>query len=122
MIHCFTGTSEELRYYLAKGYYIGFTGYICKSHGENLRGVLQEYRDSSRRELLLDRLVIETDSPYMGFPNCRQFCPSKKKQQSPNDPSSLILVAERIAECLNLTPENVAELTTRNAKTFLRID
>ena len=61
----------------------------------------------------LDRLLIETDSPYLAP------IPFRGKE---NFPRYVYYVAERIGQELNLRPEEVAEITTRNAKKFFGID
>ena len=87
----------------------------------------------------LDKLMMETDAPYMGFTNCRQLyiehnkefvdsLNSKKRkrlQQSiyPNVPSSLVAVFDHVVKCLqendsSITRDQVAKQTTDNAKLF----
>ncbi len=113
VVHCFTGTSDELDTYLKMGFYIGVTGYICKQkHGQHLRSILPR--------IPLDRLLIETDAPYMGFPKCRKGHSNPKKQY-PNVPTSLAMVVETIAKCLQLPMAQVANKTTLNARRFLRL-
>ena len=59
-IHCFTGSEANLRDYVARGYYIGLTGFVCMGkRGEALRAAL------AKGILPADRLLIETDAPYM---------------------------------------------------------
>ncbi|CAK4801530.1 unnamed protein product [Aphanomyces euteiches] len=114
-VHCFTGTADEAKVYLEMGFYIGITGFICKPHGAALQSMLKE------GVVPLDRLVVETDAPYMGFPNCRAFESKAAKRQFPNVPTSLPLVVEVIASCLNMSPVDVALATTHNARRFLRL-
>ena len=60
VIHCFTGTLEEAKAYIERGFYIGFTGTICKKErGAHLRKILPH--------LPLEKLMVETDAPWMGF-------------------------------------------------------
>ncbi|KAJ0405691.1 hypothetical protein P43SY_007332 [Pythium insidiosum] len=114
VVHCFTGTEDELREYVRRDFYIGVTGYICKKD-----------RGAALREMLhlvpLHRLVIETDAPYMGFPKCRSNESSDRKKQSPNVPSALPLICTVVAEAVNKTPREVAQLTRANARRFLRM-
>ncbi|KAJ8972314.1 hypothetical protein NQ314_000229, partial [Rhamnusium bicolor] len=65
LIHCFTGSSEHALAYLDKGFYIGLTGYLCKDKSDT--GVRKLLEDGS---IPLDRLVVETDAPFM-YPNTR---------------------------------------------------
>ncbi|KAF0685813.1 Aste57867_22335 [Aphanomyces stellatus] len=114
-VHCFTGTADEAKVYLSMGFYIGITGFVCKPHGADLQTMLKD------GTLPLDRLVVETDAPYMGFPNCRAFESTAAKRQYPNVPTSLPKVVQVIADCLGLPPADVARATTRNARRFLRL-
>lgn len=68
IVHCFTGTVEECRAYAARGYHFSVSGYILKA-GDGPDAVRACLRDGT---MPLDRLMIETDAPYMGFANCRE--------------------------------------------------
>jgi len=60
VIHCFTGTQEQIKTYLAKGFYIGITGYVCKEkHGKHLRDAIKN------GVLPLDRIVLQSNAPFM---------------------------------------------------------
>jgi TatD DNase family protein len=118
VVHCFTGTERELDEYVRQGFYIGVTGFLCKRmHGAALREMV--------KRVPLDRLVVETDAPYMGFPGCRALEPGdarkNKKQQYPNVPSALPRVVAVVAEALGVSPQRVGELTRANARRFLRL-
>lgn len=114
VVHCFTGSERELRAYVARDFYIGVTGFICKqTHGAALRDLV--------RLVPLERLVIETDAPYMGFPKCRRREPLEPKKQYPNVPSALPLVADVVAKALGKTPQEIATITRANARRFLRL-
>lgn len=64
-IHCFTGTEEQAKAYLDHRFYLGLTGYLCKDKSDTgIRKLLLE------GTLPLDRLLVETDSPFM-YPNTR---------------------------------------------------
>ena len=65
VIHCFTGTKEQAITYLSLGCYIGLTGYLWKDKSEDgVRKILQD------NVIPLDRLLVETDAPFM-YPNTR---------------------------------------------------
>jgi TatD DNase family protein len=136
IIHCFTGTQEECAEYVKRGYSISVSGYILKDSNDNCSEVLSCLEQGI---IPLDKLMIETDAPYMGFDGCRhlylehnsEFVASlnskkrKRLQQSiyPNVPSSLPMVLQKVTECLqkndaSLTLEAVAEATTINAQSF----
>lgn len=114
VVHCFTGTARELDAYVARGFWIGVTGFVCKpTHGAELRDMLAK--------IPLDRLVVETDAPYMGFAKCRANEASDRKRQSPNVPSALPLVVAAVAKAIGRSPDEVAAITRANARRFLRL-
>lgn len=125
VIHCFTGTVENALAYLSKGYYIGLTGYLCKDKSDT--GVRKLLVDNL---IPLDRLLIETDAPFM-YPNTRasklpahvkegltersmmflhRYCTFQR-----NEPCSLPAIVEMIAAFMNKKPEEVALATSFNA-------
>ena len=108
--HCFTGEGESLREFLALGLYIGITGWICdERRGEHLKDIVAIIPD--------DRLMIETDSPYL-LP--RTLRPRPKSRR--NEPAYLTEVLKTIAAAREQTEEHVAAITTANAKRFFGID
>mmetsp|Transcript_18785 Transcript_18785/g.27850 ORF Transcript_18785/g.27850 Transcript_18785/m.27850 type:complete len:188 (-) Transcript_18785:407-970(-) len=103
VVHCFTGTSDEAAEYIQRGYYIGFTGTICKKErGAPLRDILQS------NIVPLNRIMIETDAPFMGF----------VKGRKSSEPAHVVGVAEQVAECLGVSVEEVCRVTTENARSF----
>lgn len=113
LVHCFTGAAEELDVYLSMGFYIGITGFVLKRpQGDALRECVGR--------IPLDRIMIETDAPYQGFPGCR-VGNSKPQRQSPNVPSSLPLVAKEVANLLGVSLETLASASTANARKFFNI-
>ena len=108
--HCFTGEGESLREFLAMGLYIGITGWICdERRGEHLKDIVSAIPD--------DKLMIETDSPYL-LP--RTIRPRPKSRR--NEPAHLTEVLKSVAEARAQTEEHVAAITTANAKRFFGID
>ena len=108
--HCFTGEGESLREFLALGLYIGITGWICdERRGEHLKDIVAIIPD--------DRLMIETDSPYL-LP--RTLRPRPKSRR--NEPAYLTEVLKTTAAARDQTEEHVAAITTANAKRFFGID
>ena len=104
--HCFTGTREELRAYLGLDLYIGITGWICdERRGAHLLELV--------RDIPADRLMLETDSPYL---TPRDLRPQPKARR--NEPAHLPHILRTVARALGRPPEQVAEETTRNAKAF----
>ncbi len=104
--HCFTGEGESLREYLAMGLYIGITGWICdERRGKHLYDIVGLIPD--------DRLLIETDAPYL-LP--RTIRPKPKSRR--NEPMYLPEVARVVAKARNQSIEHVAAITTANARRF----
>jgi TatD DNase family protein len=98
VVHCFTGRYEDARWYLDKGLLVSFTGILTFKTAAPLRDVA--------RRLPLDRLMIETDSPYLA--------PSPHRGKR-NEPAFVGRVAEALAEIHAVEVSTVAECTTANA-------
>jgi len=104
--HCFTGNERELRDYLAMGLSIGITGWICdERRGHHLRELV--------RLVPLDRLMLETDAPYL-LP--RDLEPRPKSRR--NEPRFLPHILATVAACRGEPPATIAAATTRNAMVF----
>src|SRR5260221_6147826 len=102
--HCFTGEREELRAYLDLGLYIGITGWICdERRGKHLLDLV--------REIPRDRLLVETDSPYL---TPRDLKPQPKARR--NEPAFLPHIVRTVARALDRDAQDVAAETIRNAK------
>jgi TatD DNase family protein len=97
VMHCFTETLEMAEQALDLGFYISFSGIITFKNAESLREVA--------RRVPLDRLLIETDSPYLAP------VPHRGKK---NEPRYVTHVAEKVAELRSLETETLAEITTEN--------
>lgn len=102
--HCFTAGVDEARAYLELDLYIGITGWICdERRGLHLRDVV--------RFIPSDRLLIETDAPYL-LP--RDLKPAPKSRR--NEPMYLPHVLAAIASARNESLNELAEQTTANAE------
>ena len=109
VVHCFTGDAESLRAYLDLDLYIGITGWIC----DERRGLhLQELI----KEIPLNRLMLETDAPYL-MP--RTIRPRPKSRR--NVPAHLPFVLATVAECLGVSETEIAATTTATAIEFFGI-
>jgi len=109
VVHCFTGTAEELEHYLSLGCYIGITGWICdERRGKHLRELV--------KNIPADRLLLETDGPYL----LPRDLPLKVKNKR-NEPRFLPHIAETVARCLGKDPAKLAKETAANAKRFFGI-
>ncbi|MEW6999716.1 TatD family hydrolase [Colwelliaceae bacterium BS250] len=107
--HCFTGNLDELRACLDMGLYIGITGWIC----DDRRG--QELYDIARY-IPLDRIMIETDAPYLTPRTIRP-----KPKSSRNEPKYLPFVAKTLAQAMNVDEQTLIMHTSNNAKSFFNI-
>jgi TatD DNase family protein len=109
VVHCFTGSREELQAYVGMDCHIGITGWIC----DERRGThMKEYLS----EIPVDRLLIETDAPYLKPRNLR---PKVKSHR--NEPRFLPWILGTLAAARGEHPEELAERTTENARKFFRI-
>ncbi|MBB3131513.1 TatD DNase family protein [Paenibacillus rhizosphaerae] len=109
VVHCFTGSAEELYAYLEMGLHIGITGWICdERRGGHLRELV--------RDIPLERLMIETDAPYL---TPRDLRPKPKGGR--NEPAFLAHILGVIADCRGEEPAALAAATTRTTRRFFRI-
>ena len=118
VVHCFTGTESELAAYRERyGAYIGVTGYMLANaqHGAALSEWLP-------RHVPLDRLLVETDAPYMGFKGCRGTEPRKRGSKYPNVPAALPQVAAAVAGYYGVAVSELAARTTANASAFFGME
>ena len=104
VFHCYSGSAEMARQLVNLGWYIGFTGVLTFKNARKAVEVASS--------IPLDRIVLETDCPYMA-PE-----PFRGKR---NDPGYLYRMAERLAEIRGITVEEAAQATTENAKRLYRI-
>jgi TatD DNase family protein len=105
VLHCYSGSVELAREYIKMGCYISIPGTVTFKNSKKVREVA--------REIPLNKLFIETDSPYMA-PE-----PHRGKR---NDPSLVAFVADKIAQEKGISYEEVCEKTKENAKIFFGIE
>lgn len=108
VIHCFTSNWEDARKYLDLGFMISFTGTIAFPPRKGQPDISRE----AVRQVPLENILVETDSPYLAPP------PHRGKR---NEPSYVRLVAEKIAEIKGIDFEAVARQATSNAKKLFNI-
>jgi TatD DNase family protein len=109
VVHCFTGSREELRQYLDLDCYIGITGWIC----DERRGThMKEYM----QDIPADRLMVETDAPYLKPRNLRPRVKSHR-----NEPRFLPWIVGTLAAVRDVTPEELGAQTTANARRFFHL-
>ena len=104
VFHCYSGSAEMARQLVEMGWYIGFTGVLTF---KNARKAVE-----TAASIPLDRIVLETDCPYMA-PE-----PFRGKR---NDPGYLYRMAEQLAAIRGITPQEAAAITTENGKKLYRI-
>jgi len=106
MIHCFTGTPEDAAAYVAMDMYISFSG-IVTFPGKRSEPVRQAVRKVPR-----DRMLIETDCPYLAP------VPRRGKR---NEPAYVVHTAEVVARESGVELPELARITTENARRFFRL-
>lgn len=105
VLHCFTGTLSEARQLVDRGWLLSFSGIITFKKSESLREVAAWAP--------LDRIVIETDTPYLA---------PQSHRGKVNEPSFIIETAQEIARLKEISLEKVAQITADNAcKLFLKM-
>lgn len=141
IVHCYTGTLEQCKEYMRRGYYISFSGFVNKPGSEEVKSCLRS------GVIPLDKIMIETDAPYLGFDGCKDAffdaegdafsslsAKKRKKLKShyPNVPSALPMVLETVQKEINagreergdelLSIDQLARITRDNACSFFGLD
>lgn len=104
VIHCFTGDYEAANTFFDLGFYLSFSGIVTFKNAEALREVA--------RKTPLDRMLVETDSPYLA---------SVPHRGQRNEPAFVREVAETIAAVRGLSLRDVAEAANRNTRALFGI-
>ena len=104
VIHCFTGNYQAACAYLDLGFYLSFTGILTFKNAEALREVV--------RQVPLERIFVETDSPYL------TPVPHRGKR---NEPAYVRFVAETIAQVRGIPLDEVAQVTSANVRRLFAI-
>ena len=104
VFHCYSGSAEMAKELVKRGWYIGFTGVLTFKNARKAVEVAAS--------IPLDRIVLETDCPYMA-PE-----PFRGKR---NDPGKLYRMAEKLAEIRGLTVEEIHTITMENGNRLYRI-
>lgn len=99
VVHCFSGNLDEANEIVKRGFYLGITGVITFPKSKKLYDVV--------KNISMEHILIETDCPYMS-PE-----PLRGKR---NEPANVYFIAEAISKITNFTLEDVARITTYNAK------
>lgn len=105
IFHCFSGGAPEARIAVEMGGFVSFAGNVSYKNAENLREAV--------RATPLDRLLVETDSPYLSP------IPHRGK---PNEPRNVADVGTAVAAALGLPVDELAEATTANARRAFNLE
>lgn len=104
LLHCFTGTLEEAKAVIARGWFLSLSGIVTFKKSETLRHVAEW--------LPLDKLFIETDAPYLA---------PQKHRGTQNEPAFISETAQFIADLKGIPLQTLAEATRLNCETFFKI-
>jgi len=104
VFHCYSGSAEMAKELIRRGWYIGFTGVLTFKNARKAIEVASS--------IPLDRIVLETDCPYMS--------PEPFRGRR-NDPGKLCRMAEKLAEIRGLSVEEIHAITLENGKRLYRI-
>jgi TatD DNase family protein len=104
ILHCFTGTVEDAQRGLEMGFMVSFAANVTYPKMQNLRDVA--------KELPLDRMLTETDSPFL---------PPQGKRGKRNEPANVVEVARTLGTVRNLGSDEVAATTAANFQRFFRL-
>lgn len=105
VFHCFTGTLVEAKEILDAGYWISLTGVVTFKRSDELRDVA--------RLIPIDRLMVETDSPYLS--------PEPVRSVRPNEPAFVRHTAECIAKARGITFDELSSVTHANTRRFFNL-
>jgi TatD DNase family protein len=104
IVHCYTGTKEHVEKYLELGLYVGITGFVCHDHrNKDLYDALSS--------IPTDKLMIETDCPYMNPCNSKQMC----------YPKHIYYTAKRLAHVYGIEQKDLAKTLYDNTMTFFNL-
>lgn len=107
VMHCWSGTPEETEWFLELGMYISFSGILTFANKS-----AAHVKDSARL-VPVDRLLVETDCPFLS--------PAPHRGQRPNQPAYVRYVAETLAEVRGMSLEAIAHQTSQNASTLFNL-
>lgn len=104
LIHCFTGTYEEAKKALDRGWLLSFSGIITFKNSNTLREIL--------KKIPMDRILIETDTPLLA---------PQSKRGKMNEPSFLPEIAQTVANMKNTSLEDVENITYQNTLNYFKM-
>lgn len=104
IMHCFSGSLEFAKECIKKGYYIALGGVVTFKNAKKVHEIA--------KNIPLEHLLLETDAPYLA---------PEPYRGKPNEPAYVKFVADRIAQLREISVEEVAEMTTANARKIFGI-
>ncbi len=105
VFHCFSGSAQQAKIVLDYGFHISFTGVVTFKNAEKTR--------DAAKIVPLDRLMLETDCPYMS--------PEPMRKQKINEPALMIHTASRLAELKAMDLDDFAEVVTATSEAFFSL-
>lgn len=102
LFHCFTGTMDEARRLVERGYHLGFTGVVTFNRSEELRQIAKFVPQ--------DHFLVETDAPYLS--------PEPFRKQRVNEPSLVVHTAAMVAKVRGMSLPELDQITTENTFRF----
>lgn len=105
LIHCFNGSLANAKKYINMGFHISIGGYITYPSSRTLRGIVEQ--------LPLDRLLVETDSPFL---------PPQSRRGERNEPAYIVETVAELAKIRQLNADDIAGVTSKNAQTLFRVN
>jgi len=102
VFHCFSGSAEQAKIVLDKGFYISFTGVVTFKNAR--------IKQQAAQIVPTDRLMLETDCPYMS--------PEPMRKQKVNEPALMLHTAKYLAELKGMDLTDFADAVTATSKTF----
>jgi len=102
VFHCFTGGAEQAKKILDAGFFISFTGVVTFKNAQSVR--------EAAKIVPLDRLMIETDCPYI--------CPEPVRNKRPNEPAFMIHTANFLANLKKVSINEFAQIVTDTSRDF----
>lgn len=106
VIHCYSGSAEQAQVILKRGYYISFTGMV--TFKKNVAETIE-----AARIVPLDRMMVETDCPYIS--------PEPVRNQRPCEPAFMVHTARKLAELKGMDLEDFAGEVTATSKYFFNL-
>lgn len=104
LIHCYMGTQKQAEKFLALGLYISFSGNLTYKKNGYIRNVA--------KNILSDKILVETDAPYL---------PPEPYRGERNEPYKVELVAKTLGEVRNKSFEEISKITNENSQKLLNI-